>query len=168
MRKFVIGFVLFAAACSQGIPAPPTGSSTTVCTDAFCIDVPEGWEVTDSGTAFVSMSHVSDPDNTFLTAGVIDMEAMVTAAGGTWPVPTQEVVLAFWSLIEDAGVGTYTRSQRMVGGAVRSWGDHETGTMWHLVYPLGGSAAIGVEMRAPNVSWESHADVVFAGVVALP
>ena len=168
MRKVVLGFLIFAAACSQSVPAPPIGSLTTVCTDAFCIDVPNGWEVTDVGTTFVSMSHVSDPNNTFLTAGLIDMEAMVTAAGGSWPVPTQEVVLAFWSLIEDAGVGSYTRSQRMVGGAVRSWGDHETGSMWHLVYPLEGSAGIGVEMRAPNGSWEPHADVVFAGVVPIP
>lgn len=164
MAKLVIGLALFAAACSQGVPAPPAESSATVCTDVFCIDVPAGWEVTESGASYVSMSHASDPDNTFLTAGVIDMEAILTASGGTWPVPTQDVVIAFWSLIEDAGVGSYTRSQRMVGGAVRSWGDHETGAMWHLVYPLSGSAAIGVELRAPNDSWEPHADVVFASV----
>lgn len=164
MRKLIVGFILFATDCSQGVPAPLIGTSSTVCTDVFCFDVPSGWQVQESGTSFVSLSHVSDPDNTFLTAGVIDMEAIVVASGGTWPVSTQEVVIAFWPLLEDADVGSYTRSQRMVGGAVRSWGDHETGAMWHLVYPLTGSAAIGVELRAPNDSWEPHADVVFDSV----
>jgi hypothetical protein len=140
----------------------------TVCTDVFCIDVPDGWEVTDTDATFVSLSHVSDPDNTFLTAGVANMEAIVTAAGGSWPVPTQEVVLAFWSLLEDADVASYARSQRMVGGAVRSWGDHETGSMWQLMYPLGGSQAIGVDLRAPNDSWEPHADAIFESVRPAP
>ena len=168
MRTLLIGIVVFVTACSQGVAAPPVGTASTECTDSFCIDVPEGWEVTDRGPSFVSMNHTSDPDNTFLTAGLIDMEAIVAASGGSWPVPTEDVVVAFWALIENAGVGSYTRSQRLVGGAVRSWGDHETGTMWHLVYPLGDSSAIGVELRAPNNSWESHAAVVFESVTPIP
>lgn len=168
MRRFIVVLVVFAAACSQGVPAPSVDAVETVCTDAFCIDVPSGWQVTERGPTYVSMSHASDPADTFLTAGLIDMEAIVTASGGSWPVPTQDVVVAFWSLIEDAGVGSYTRSERMIGGGVRSWGDHETGVMWHLVYPLSGSAAIGVELRAPNDSWEPHADVVFASVTPEP
>jgi len=36
--------------------------------------------------------------------------------------------------------------------------------MWHLLYPLEGSSAIGIEMRAPNDSWETHADAVFESV----
>ncbi len=163
MRRVLVGFVLFLTACSQSLPAPAIGQTETVCTDAFCIDVPEGW-IADIGETYVSFSHVSDPDNTFLTAGLIDQEAIVTAAGGSWPASTQDVVMAFWSLLESAGVGSFERSQRMIGGAVRSWGDHETGRMWHVVYPLGGSAAIGVELRAPNDSWEAQADVIFSSI----
>ena len=39
--------------------------------------------------------------------------------------------------------------------------------MWHVVHPTGGSAAIGVELRAPNDSWESHADLVFGSIMPL-
>ena len=163
MRKVLVGFVLLLTACSQGVVAPEVVSIETVCSDTFCIDVPVGW-VAEVGDTYLAFNHEADPDNTFLTAGVIDQEAMVTSAGGTWPVPTDDVVVAFWSLLERSDVGSFERSQRMVGGAVRSWGDHETGRMWHLVYPTGGSTAIGVELRAPNDSWESHADVVFASI----
>jgi len=161
--RFLAVALLFVTACSQGVAAPAVTETETVCSDVFCIDVPVGWQA-EVGDTYLSFSHISDPENTFLTAGLVDMEAIVTASGGSWPVPTQEVVVAFWSLLEDADVGSFTRSQRMVGGAVRSWGEHETGTMWHLLYPLDGASAIAIEMRAPNSSWESHADVVFTSV----
>ncbi|MEN8239019.1 MAG: hypothetical protein ABFR53_07455 [Actinomycetota bacterium] len=166
MRKVLIGFALFVTACSQGVAAPDIAGTETVCSDVFCIDVPGGW-VAEVGDTYVAFNHEADPDNTFLTAGILDEEAIVTGAGGTWPVPTEDVVVAFWSLLESSGVGSFERSQRMVGGAVRSWGDHETGRMWHVVYPTGGSTAIGVELRAPNDSWESHADVVFASITPI-
>ena len=165
MHKILIGLALFLAACSQGVTAPDVGQSRTVCSDVFCIDVPDGWDG-EVGDTFVALNHVSDPDNTFLTVGVIDQEAIVTGAGGTWPAQTEDVARAFWSLLEASDVGSFTRSQRMVGGAVRSWGDHETGPMWHVVYPTGGSSGIGVELRGPNDSWESHADIVFASITA--
>ncbi len=168
MRKLFVGLVVFVTACSQGVAAPPVTGTETVCTDAFCIDVPVGWTVTDRDNTYVSFSNEVDPENTFLTAGPVNMEALVTAAGRTWPVPMDEVVLSFWSMLEEAGVGKYGRSRRMVGGAVRSWGEHETGTMWQLMYPLGGSAAIGIGLRAPNGSWEKHADVVFESVTVSP
>ncbi len=161
--RFLAVALLFVTACSQGVAAPIIVETETVCSDVFCVDVPVGWQA-EVGDTYLSFSHISDPENTFLTAGLIDMEAIVTASGGSWPVPTEEVVTAFWSLIESADVGSFTRSQRMVGGAVRSWGEHETGTMWYLLYPLEGSSAIGIEMRAPNGSWDSHADVVFESV----
>lgn len=163
MRMLFVALVLIVAACSQGVAAPEPGDTETVCSDVFCVDVPAGWTA-EVGDTYLSFSHEADPDNTFLTAGVIDQEAIVTSAGGTWPIATEGVVDAFWTLIDGADVGSFERSQRMVGGAVRSWGDHETGRMWHVVYPLSGSEAIGVELRAPNDSWESHADVVFASI----
>jgi len=163
MRTLLVGFALFLTACSNGVSAPEIGQTETVCSDVFCIDVPQGW-VAEVGDTYLAFSHEADPDNTFLTAGVIDQEAIVTAAGGTWPVATGDVVRAFWRLLESSDVGSFERSQRMVGGAVRSWGDHQTGRMWHVVHPTGGSSAIGVELRAPNDSWDSHADVVFTSI----
>lgn len=160
MRKLLIGFSLVLAACSQGVTATDVGQLETVCSDVFCVDVPDGW-VAEVGDTYLAFNHETDPENTFLTAGIIDQEAIVTSVGGTWPATTEDVVTAFWSLLESSDVGSIERTQRMVGGAVRSWGDHETGRMWHVVYPTGGSVAIGVELRAPNDSWESHADVVF-------
>jgi hypothetical protein len=166
MRKLAIGFALVLTACSQGVAAPDIGNVTTVCSDVFCVDVPDSW-VAEVGDTYLAFSNTADPDNTFLTVGIIDQEAIVTGAGGTWPVSTEDVVLAFWSLLESSDVGSYERSQRMVGGAIRSWGDHETGRMWHVVYPTGGSTAIGVELRAPNDSWESHADAVFTSITPI-
>ena len=163
MRKILIGIALFLTACSQGVVAPDVGRSRTVCSEVFCIDVPDGWDG-EVGDTFLAFNHEGDPDNTFLTVGVIDQEAIVASAGGTWPVQTEDVTRAFWSLLEASDVGSFKRSERMVGGAVRSWGDHETGPMWHVVYPTGGSNAIGVEVRGPNNSWESHADIVFASI----
>jgi hypothetical protein len=138
-----------------------------VCTAAFCLDVPAGWDGEVAET-FISFNHDILPDGTFLTANVVDLEAIVTAAGGTWPVPPDETVAAFWALLEDADEGELRRTERMVGGAVRSWGTHSTGEMWYLLVPVEGSVGIGVEMRAPNDSWEAHADVVFSSVVPTP
>lgn len=162
-----IAIAVFAAACSSGPAAPPTDPVRTVCTTAFCLDVPAGWDGEEAET-FISFHHDLLPDGTFLTANLVDLEAIVTAAGGTWPVPPDEVVASFWSLLEDVDEGELARTERMVGGAVRSWGRHSTGDMWYLLVPTEGSVGIGVEMRAPNDSWEGHADVVFTSVVPTP
>lgn len=159
--------VVVVSACSSGPDAPPIAGSETVCTETFCIDVPDGWTY-EVGTEYVSAHHDLAASKTFLTAGVINLEAIVVNAGGSWPVSTPEVTRAFWKLLEDAGVGTFSRSQRVVGGAERSWGKHQDGVMWHLIVPTGGSSGIGVEMRAPNDSWETQADFVFDSVKVLP
>ncbi len=140
--------------------APAVGETETVCNELFCVDVPQGWEA-EIGETYLSFNHELDPVHTFLTVGVVDMEAIVEGAGGTWPVPPQETTLAFWSLLEDADVGEFERSARRVGGAIKSWGTHTDGEMWYLLYPIEGSRAVGIEMRAPNDSWETHADTVF-------
>ncbi len=36
--------------------------------------------------------------------------------------------------------------------------------MWHRLAPVGGERGIGVEVRAPNSSWEPHADVFLDGL----
>jgi hypothetical protein len=160
MKRLIAVIAIAAAGCSSGVGAPALSASSTVCADAFCIDVPTGWVVTNGGD-YVSAAHEDDPEHTFLTAAVINSEAIVVTSGGIWPATTAEVTRAFWSLLEQADVGKFERSTRMVGGAERSWGTHESGPMWHLVFPTGPTSAIGVEIRAPNDSWESHADAVF-------
>ena len=156
-----------SVACSSGPSAPPVERVTTVCTEAFCLDVPDGWG-SEVGDTYIAFHHDLLPEGTFLTANLVDMEAIVTAAGGTWPVPPDDVVRAFWSLLEAVDEGELDRTERQIGGAVRSWGSHSTGDMWHLLVPIDGTTAIGVEMRAPNDSWESHVDVVFPTVEAKP
>ena len=71
---------------------------------------------------------------------------------------------SFWALLEQAGVGELDRTQRMVGGAVRSWGTHETDDMWFVLVPVDSVEAVGVEIRGPNDTWETHADAVFPTV----
>jgi len=163
----IVGLSLIAAACSSGPAAPTPEPTDRVCNADFCIEVPVGWTV-EVGDGFMAGHHDVAPTETFLTVGLINLEAIVQGAGGSWPASTDEVARAFWTLLEDAGVGSFTRSQRMVGGAERSWGTHETGTMWHLVYPTAPSAGIGVELRAPNDTWETHADAVFASLETVP
>lgn len=163
MKRLIAVGLIAAAGCSSGVAAPDVGDVTTACAAEFCLDVPQGWVVVDGGD-YLSGSHEDDPDNTALTAAVIDLEAIVKASGGPWPVPTADVSRAFWTLLEQADVGRFERSSRMVGGAERSWGTHEDGRMWHLVFPTGATSGIGVEIRAPNDSWEAHADAIFDSV----
>lgn len=165
MNRFAVVLLALGivAGCSSGPAAPDPEPTRSVCTDTYCIDVPAGWSG-EVGDTFIALNHEALPEGTFLTANTVDMEAIVSAAGGTWPVPTEQVVEAFWSLLEDVDEGELARTERMVGGAWRSWGTHSTGTMWYLLMPLEGSQAIGIELRGPNDSWERHADVVFGSV----
>jgi hypothetical protein len=140
---------------------------TNVCTEAFCLDVPDGWG-SEVGATYIAFHHDLLPDGTFLTANLVDMEAIVTSAGGTWPESPDEVVRSFWALLEAVDEGELRRTERQVGGAVWSWGSHSTGDMWHVLVPVDGTTAVAVEMRAPNDSWESHVEVVFPTVEAKP
>ncbi len=164
MRAFVVVGLLFAAACSSGPTAPPVTDVETVCNERFCVDVPVGWEA-EVGETYLSFHHAADRNHTFLTVGVADMEAIVESAGGTWPVSKEEATRSFWALLEEVDVATFERSARQVGGAIKSWGTHTDGEMWYLLYPVEGSLGVGIEMRAPNDSWESHADQVFSSLV---
>ena len=158
---------VLGAGCSAGPTAPPVTNVTNVCTEAFCLDVPDGWG-SEVGDTYIAFHHDLLPDGTFLTANLVDMEAIVTSAGGTWPEPPDEVVRSFWALLEAVDEGELRRTERQVGGAVWSWGSHSTGDMWHVLVPVDGTTAIAVEMRAPNDSWESHVEVVFPTVEAKP
>jgi hypothetical protein len=163
----VVAAAVLVVGCSNGPTAPDPQPTTTVCTQAFCLDVPAGWsgEATDS---FIAFHHETLPNGTFLTANTVDMEAIATAAGDTWPVPVEDVVADFWQLLEDVDEGELATMERMVGGAWRSVGTHSTGDMWYLLVPVGGSVGVGVELRGPNATWGRHADVVFPSVIVLP
>ena len=167
VRHLLIVSMLMVVGCSSGVEAPDPQPLSEVCTNAWCMDVPAGWG-SEVGDTYVSFHHESDPDHTFLTGNVVDMEAIVTAAGGTWPATTEDVVASFWALLDDAGEGSVVRTQRLVGGAIRSWGTHSTGDMWYVLVPVGGSVGIGVELRGPNATWEEHADIVFPSVTPIP
>ncbi len=140
----------------------PAGGGTS-CIEAFCLSYPGGWLVAEEGTRHISLAHSEFPE-VVATASLISQQALVENAGGTWPASTQTVVESFWALLEEASVGSFDRLERLTGGAYRSEGSHDDGRLWHLLIPLDGSEAIGVEMRAPNRSWEPHADAIFAGV----
>ena len=164
MRMVVVLVVLVATACTSGPSAPAISSLETVCNEQFCVDVPNGWNA-EIGDTYLSFHHTLDPTHTFLTVGVADMEAMVEGAGGSWPVPAEEATRSFWALLEEVDVAEFRRSARQIGGAIKSWGTHVDGDMWHLLHPLEGSRAVGIEMRAPDGSWEAHADAVFNSLV---
>ncbi len=163
MRRVTIAAVVavfFLTACTPGPAAPEIGVLDSVCNDAFCVDVPQGWEA-EIGETHMTFNHSLNPNHTFLTVGVINMRAIVEISGSRWPLPPQDVARSFWVLLEESGVAHFERSERVVGGAIKSWGVHDDGRMWHLMYPVEGIRAIGIEMRAPNDSWEAHADIVF-------
>ena len=167
VRRTLVALLVITAGCSSGVAAPDPDPIAEVCTDAWCMAVPAGWG-DEVGDTYVAFNHDADLDNTFLTGNVVDMEAIVVASGGSWPASTEDVVVAFWSLLEEVGEGSLVRTQRLVGGAIRSWGTHSTGDMWYILVPVQGSVGIGVELRGPNDTWEEHADIVFPSVTAIP
>ncbi len=167
VKRWLVLVLVACGACSSGVEAPDPAPVSQVCTQTWCMDVPDGWG-TEVGENYVAFNHDADPDGTFLTGNVVDMEAIVTAAGGTWPATTEDVVRSFWALLEDAEEGSLQRTQRQVGGAIRSWGSHSTGDMWYVLVPVEGSTGIGVEIRGPNETWERHADIVFPSIAPRP
>ncbi len=94
------------------------------------------------------------------------MEGLITATGGTWPRTTDDVVRALWELLDD-GNAELGSLRLLSDGSVRSFGTFGGGRMWHRLAPVGGERAVGVEVRAPNSSWESHADVFLDGLEPL-
>lgn len=166
MRRFALGLLLVATACSAGPSAPPVASVEQVCGELFCVGVPDGWEV-EVGERYLAFAHPDVPDEAIATISGLSMRALVESAGGTWPASTEDAVDAFWQLLEEAGVARFERLERLMGGAFRSEGTHADGRLWHLLIPVSGSEAIGFEVRGPNRTWESHADAFFGEVEIL-
>lgn len=158
---------LVVAACGAGAEAPPVDGSEQVCTETFCAQYPAGWEVIDQGDTFISLAHSLDPDSLLATVGPVNMEGLVTANGGTWPQTVSAVVEAFWRAA-DGGEAELATSTVLTDGSVESFGVFRGGRMWARLIPLTTVDAIGVEMRAPNRSWETHAEALLESVVPVP
>ena len=167
MRRALVASLLILAACSAGPEAPPISATEVACAEAFCIAHPDGWEV-EVGDTFISFQHPAAPDAALATIGFTNSEAVVTAAGGTWPANNETVARSFWALLEETDVGSLERLERIPGGNVRAYGSYEEGRMWTLLVPGDGTTAVGVEVRGPNRSWETHAEVFFSAVELIP
>lgn len=163
MRRLLLGLLLVGAACSTGPTAPPINGTDVACIEGVCLVYPIGWDV-EQGDAYIAFTHAEAPGQANATIAPVNMQAIVENAGGSWPAQTEDTVRAFWQLLEDADVADLDRLERLTGGAFRSEGSYEDGIIWHLLVPRTGIQAVAVEVRAPNASWETHADVFFSNV----
>jgi hypothetical protein len=160
---FPIALAIAAAGCGAGPDAPAPGETETVCADSFCIAYPTGWDVVESTGEFISFSHPLGDGKALATAAPLNMEALANAAGETWPILTEDVARAFWSLI-DGGDAELVNVRTIADGSVSTVGTISTGRLWYYLVPTGISEAVGLEVRGPNGTWEAHAELFFAGV----
>ena len=163
--RFVACLVVVAvavASCDSSSQAPPVGDVGEACAEtSFCIGVPQGWSVTDSGEFHVTIEHTSGAD---ATVGFVEMDRVVENTGGVWPQPHDRVVRSLWALFDggDADLDQITVND---DGTLRSVGEISGGVQYHLLVPLGdSSSAVGVVVRVPSRSWRLHTDAVFDGL----
>lgn len=167
-RTIRITITLFAAAavmvaCGSGADAPPIGGTEQVCIDDFCVDFPDGWTVVEAEERFVSFRHSVEED-VIATVGRVNLEGIAVNAGATWPVAPRDVVELLWSILDGGGAELGNVSLEP-GGVFDSWGVISTGRLWHRLVPVTPSRGYGVEVRAPNSSWEDHANVFRTSLV---
>lgn len=155
------------AACGGGAAAPGVGAIDVVCADEFCTAYPVGWTLVDAGSSFLSFSHPDAPGDVVATVGGVNMKSLVEANGGQWPASPQQVVETFWGAI-DGGAADLGRLEFRQDGSVESFGVFGAGRMWMLLLPTDAIRAVGVEVRAPNSTWDDHARVFLDGVQLLP
>jgi hypothetical protein len=139
------------------------GQPAVECAAAFCVSYPSDWDITEATDDFIAFSHPLGDGKALATAAPVNMEALAEAAGQTWPITTQAVVAAFWSLI-DNGEAELANVRTMADGSVTSSGTISSGRLWFHLVPTGISTGVGVEVRGPNASWRAHADVFFEGI----
>lgn len=156
---------LVAASCSGGATAPVVGEARQACNQDFCVDYPEGWTVLETGDRFISFEHEAE-DGVLATVGRMNLEGITVNAGGVWPLAARDVVDLLWDLL-DGGEAELARVELVAGGALDSWGFIGGGRLWHRLIPVTASQGFGIEVRAPNASWEPHADVFRSGLVVL-
>ncbi len=149
----------------SGPAAPPVAGLETHCTGDVCATHPVGWRV-HVGDGFLTFDHPLDPDRVLGSVGKVSMQGLVENAGGTWPASPAEAVAAFFVLLgetQDAGIEGEPRV--LPDGSVEAAGHLEDLRIWYRLVPRGGSAAVGIEIRAPNRSWQAHAATWTAGLV---
>ena len=155
-----MGFVVSACGAS-GPEAPNYTDLDQACTTKFCVAYPAGWEVIDSGDGFMSFSHPAG-EGILATVGRVNLEGIATNSGLTWPAQTEDVVTGLWSLFD--GGGAELESVELVAiGEYDSAGSISSGRLWHRLIEVTASRGYGVEVRAPNPSWDGHADAFRAG-----
>lgn len=167
IRALAGAVVLLAACAGSGPEAPSPGPPEVACGAEVCVAYPGDWDV-EEGDGYLGFSHPAAPEQALATAAVVNMEAIATAAGTTWPAPPEDVARAFWQLVEEGGGGELGALERLQGGLIESSGSSDGLRVWHLLVPIDATFAIGVEMRGPNGTWDSHADVFFSDVFPAP
>jgi len=158
-------FLALAACSSSGADAPAVGEPAEACNEAFCVAYPAGWDVVDTGESYISFRYPGD-EGILATVGRVSLEGITVNAGGTWPAPPREVVDLLWSLL-DGGDAELSRVDLADDGSFDSSGFASGGRLWHRLVPVTASRGYGIEMRAPNASWEPHADVFRQSLVIL-
>jgi hypothetical protein len=153
--------------CSTGPDAPRAVAGDLVCHAGYCVTVPEGWTILEQGDDFIRFAHPAT-DAALATVAPVNMEALVTAAGGTWPTQTENVVRAFWQLLGETGDASFGSLTFEGDGSVRSRGSYGDGRLWDRLIPVEGARAVGMEVRGPNSTWEAHADVFLDTLVLTP
>lgn len=159
--------VVGGAACGAGPDAPTAAAGDLVCNAGYCVTMPEGWMIVEQGDNFTRFGH-PDSDAALATVAPLNMEALVTQTGGTWPTQTENVARAFWQLLSENGEASFGSLSFVGDGSVRSRGSYQDGRLWYRIIPLAGSSALGMEVRGPNASWEAHADVFLDTLVVTP
>ena len=160
--------LLVAVACSAGPQAPTVSGSELVCVEGLCASYPNGWAVA-TGSDFVAFQ-IDDADlvDVVANAARFDPQGVVEAVGGSWPAPPREVAEAFWQLLADGSGASLDELVVLDDGSVRSRGGFDGGVLWHRMIINADGSGVGIEMRAPNSSWEPHADVFLNGLVVQP
>lgn len=162
MRSALLAFALVVGACAASEPAPEPGEAVSECTETFCFGYPSSWTA-EAGEDFANLAHESE-DEAVASVGSLNMEGVVTATGGSWPAPAEDASRAFWELLDDLGSASLQSVATQPDGSVVSQGTLDGRRLWHRLIPLDGSRAIAVEVRAPNESWQQHADVILDGL----
>jgi hypothetical protein len=153
-----VAFLLLVAACGSGATAPAVGVLETTCVDAFCVDVPQGWTVTDQGTNFLVLANSADPV-ALITIAPMNMEGVAVAGGREWPISRSDLVEVRWAVVEGGQADVQTVEPQL-DGSVDSFVVLPNGYAWHRLVAVDSPRAFSIELRASDRSWRDHADVV--------
>ncbi|GBE24661.1 hypothetical protein BMS3Bbin02_00936 [bacterium BMS3Bbin02] len=158
VRKVALAFLLLVAACGSAAAAPVVGVLETVCVDAFCVDVPQGWTVSDQGASFLVLVNPADQD-AVITIAPMNMEGVATAGGRVWPISKSEFVAVMWAVVDD-GRAEVRSVEPQLDGSIDSYVVLPNGYAWHRLVTVDSPRAFSIELRAPDRSWQEHADAV--------